>query len=313
MDLILNDLSIHQQFHDLTLFRQAIHRLMGLRQIALGFRRDLYCHRGTVNRLINPTTSVFQGLQSFSREQKLALLVWLGRQGPFWEDALEHDPNEVFECQDDIVTDTGVGEAAYRNTIGMDCRMVSLVPSVWDYAPIVVKWLADSTTEIQVHNYWDSPELEAALKLAESPIETWEQLETASRLRFDRLVFVSDSFHDLYGRPFAPGAAQRILTRLETLNRLMCEVDESGHWTPEGQRLYENHFTGERARFSDSSETEKHTFRQKLTFRDPDGNPLFCPWHGKVNHPPFRIHFSWPILPGGRLYIVYLGWKITVH
>ena len=312
VELIFNDLSIHQQFHDASLFRQAINRLMEMRGIARTSGRELYCHRGTSNLLVNSTTSLFQEIQNFPLEQKRVILSWLTRQGPFWEDALEHDFNEVFECHDDIVTDTGLGEAAYRSVLGTDCRLVSLTPSQWDYSPIIVKWLTTTTTDIQVHNHWEPQALEDAMQQTEAPVASWAHLEAQSRQRFLRLTFTRDSFKDLEGRPFAEGGAQRILKRLEVLNRLMGEVASNGQLTAEGQHLYQNYFVGERARFSDSSDTEKSQFRQKLTFRDPDGNSLFCTWHGKVNQPPFLIHFSWPVPPGGQLYVVYVGWKITI-
>ena len=313
VELIFNDLSIHQQLHDASLFRQAINRLMEMRGIALTSGRELYCHRGTSNLLVNPTTSLFQEIQNFPLEQKRVILSWLTRQGPFWEDTLEHDFNEVFECRDDIVTDTGLGETAYRNVLGTDCRLISLTPSQWDYSPIIVKWLTTTTTDIQVHNHWEPQALKGALLHAEAPVESWAQLESQSRQRFDRLTFLDGSFQDLNGRPFNYGVAERIRERLNTLNRLMGEMDNQGRMTAEGQHLYQNYFVGERAKFSDSSDTEKNQFRQKLTFRDPDGNSLFCTWHGKVNRPPFRIHFSWPVPTGGQLYVVYVGWKITVH
>ena len=312
VELIFNDLSIHQQFHDVSLFRQAINRLMEMRGIARTSGRELYCHRGTSNLLVNSTTSLFQEIQKFPLEQKRVILSWLTRQGPFGEDTLEHDFNEVFECHDDIVTDTGLGEAAYRNVLGTDCRLVSLTPSQWDYSPIIVKWLTTTTTDIQVHNHWEPHALEDALQQTEATVTSWAHLEAQSRQRFLGLTFTRDSFKDLEGRPFAEGGAQRILKRLEVLNRLMGEVASNGQLTTEGQQLYQNYFVGEKARFSDSSDTEKNQFRQKLTFRDPDGNSLFCTWHGKVNTPPFRIHFSWPVPPGGRLYVVYVGWKITI-
>ena len=285
-----------------------------MRQIARRFGRDLHCHRATVNRLVNPTTSVFQELQKFSREEKQALLVWLTQQGPFWEDVPEHDPNEWFECNGKIVTETALAEAAYCSTIGIDRPIVSLIPSTWEYSPITVTWLSESSTDIDVDNFWEPLMLETALQRVEPLAGSWTQLETTSRQRFRRLTFTADSFRYLDGQPFVPSAANRILSRLGILDRLMGLVDNAGRWTPEGQLLYQEQFIGRRAGFSDSSDTEKRQFGRELTFRHPvvTGQSLFCTWHGKVNRPPFRIHFSWPVPPGGQLYVVYIGRKITL-
>ena len=308
MELMLNELSIHEQFYSPTKLREAIGRIMTMRNIARRFGREVYCHRSALYRTVRPGTPL---LQLLSREQRSITMQWLTRQGPFWEDAPRHDPNEWFECNGDVVTEAGLAEAAYCSTIGMDRRMVSLVPSTWEYSPITVTWWRDDTTstDIYVGNYWDPPILEADLRQADPAIESWSQLETVSRQRFRQLNFTADSFRHLDGQPFAPGAAIRILSRLDILDRLWA----AGRGSPEGRRLYEDHFTGDNAWFSDSSDTEKRNFTRELTFPSPDirGESLFCTWHGKVNNPPYRIHFSWPVPPGSQLHVVYIGLKIT--
>ena len=311
VDLIFNDLSIEQQFQHESLFRQAMGRILELRRIAAGNGREVYCHRGTVNRLVNATNSVFQEIQKFPRETKLSLLLWLDKQGPFWNDSINHDPDEVFECKGDIVTETSVAEAAYYTMVGLDCSLVSLTPSAWNYSPVVVTWLTDNSTKACVPNFWEPSSLEIAFQQVEPPIASWAQMESVCRQRFQRLSFTDTSFIDLRGRPFIVSAARRIVVLLNVLNRLKGDLDNEGQLTTEGQRLYQQYFVGLNARFSDSSATEKHEFRQQLTFRDPNGGPLFCTWHGKVNNPAFRVHFSWPVPPNGQLYIAYVGRKIT--
>ena len=89
--------------------------------------------------------------------------------------------------------------------------------------------------------------------------------------------------------------------------------DEHGQRTPEGDRIYQDYFTGDKAWFTDSSESEKHNFKSSLTFLDPENKKehIFCPWHGKINTPKMRIHFSWPISHDKPLHMVYIGHKLT--
>jgi hypothetical protein len=77
---------------------------------------------------------------------------------------------------------------------------------------------------------------------------------------------------------------------------------------------YQDWFTGKRAWFTDSSDSEKVTYKQKLTFDLPDGTTELCGMHGKANSTtdPIRIHFSWPLNTAGKVYIVYIGDKITM-
>ena len=313
MELLLNDLSLHEQFPDVITFRAAIHRVMSLRQLAGSFGRELHSHHNIVNSKITPTSSLHDALQSFPQNEKRSILQWLTRLGPFWEDAAEHGPDQWMDCEDEIVTDTAVGEAAYCQFVGISRGLVSFIPSRWELSPVNVRVMSDIVHEVSVRNYWQAPELEAALREAEPPISSWAHLEAASRTTFRRLTFSADSFRYLDGQPFVPGAAARILIRLGVLDQLMGSVDASGQRTAHGNQLYQNHFTGDRAWFSDSSDSEKREFERELTFPNPQptGRSLFCTWHGKINHPPFRIHFAWPESPGAPLYVVYVGLKIT--
>ena len=315
MELLLNDLSLHGQFPDVPAFREAIHEVMSLRQVASSYGRELHSHRNISNSQISATASLYDALQTFPQNEKRSLLQWLTRMGPFWEDTAEHGPDQWMDCGDEIVTETAVGEAAYCQSIGVGRGLVSFAPSKWEYAPVSVRIVSEITTDVNVPNYWRAPQLETALREASPPITSWGQLEAASRSTFQRLTFSSDCFSYLNGQPFAPGPAARILIRLGVLDQLMASVDGSGQRTAHGHWLYQSHFTGDRAWFSDSSDSEKREFARQLTFTNPHpaGGSLFCTWHGKINHPPFRIHFAWPDGPGAPLYVVYVGLKITRH
>ena len=313
MELLLNDLSLHEQFPDISTFREAIHRVMTLRQVASNWGRELHSHRNIVNSRVNPALSLYDALQMFPLNEKRSILQWLNRRGPFWEDIAEHSPDHWIECQDEIVTDTAVGEAAYCNSIGISRGLVSLTPSRWDCSPIAARIISDTGTDVTFPNYWLQPDLETALQKTEPPISSWGQLESVSRTTYKNLTFSGDCFGHLAGQPFAPGAASRILSRLRILGKLMNAVDAAGQRTAEGHEIYRDHFSGDRAWFSDSSDSEKNEFARELTFRNPGpaGGYLFCTWHGKVNNPPFRIHFAWPERPGAPMYVVYVGLKIT--
>ena len=65
----------------------------------------------------------------------------------------------------------------------------------------------------------------------------------------------------------------------------------------------------------DPAEDEKVVFEEQLTFPHPERprERLFCPWHGKVQTPQMRIHYSDPIAGDRALYVVYVGPKITKY
>jgi hypothetical protein len=262
-----------------------------------------------------------QAVQKLSRDQRLSLLQWITQQGPFWEEARNHRPGDWLEWNGVVVTDTAVGEAAWCCLHGTERSLVSLSPSNWQFSHVPVDWRPEinGTRTVNVSNYWDAIALEAVLKNAPVPIASWDGLRAAATARCTQLTFAADAFEPLNGHPFVQGAAQRLLVLLNVLDRCKSCFDANGQRTAEGNKIYQDFFTGQAggggrgSAFSDSSESEKRDFRTELTFKHPlDGaSPLFCPWHGKVQTPQLRVHFSSPISADAPLYVVYVGPKLT--
>ena len=303
MELILNDCSIHGQFPNLEVFRDAIGRVMTIRETARRLGSDLQCHRNVVNAQVTQHLTMPQAVQALSSDKRRSLMQWLTRRGPFWEDVRQHSgDDDLLECNGKYVTDTAVGEAAYCLIHGIDRSLVSLDPSAWQVSPLVVKWHDDERVRsVEVPNYWGAEEVEATLESAPVQLGSWKDLEAVAQLRCPELTFANDSFEPLDGLPFGKGAAERLLVRIGVLNTLKNSFNERGERTLEGHALYQKHFTGCNSWFSDSSDSEKARFESELTFSHPTdpGQRLFCTWHGKVKTPQLRIHFSWPI-PGCR-------------
>ena len=317
MDLFVNELSIHGQFPDPASFRRAFGRLMAMRAVAGRFGREVYCSQGLLFAHAVAGMTMPQTIQHFSEAQRRSALGWMTRGGPFWEDIRRHGADDWLESRDAIVTDTAVGEAAYRSLIGLASGLLSITPSDWDFSPVTVTWRRtdagqeDRHTELQ--NWRADTTLEESLRTAPVSLGSWNDLQRVSILRYAGLTFGNDCFDPLDGLPFAKSAAERVLVLLDILERLSGAFDASGVRTPYGQRMYQDYFTGDNALFSDSSDTEKRNFRNHLTFPHPAdaGRTLFCPWHGKVRRMDLRLHYSWSGRAGEPVYVVYVGPKIT--
>ena len=317
MELFANEMSIHRQFNDLPTFHGALERLMGMRGVAHRFGRNVYCHRALAGAEPIPGIRMQQAVQRLADNKRRALMIWLTSGGPFWDDLRRHDPNDWLECRDEIVTDTAVGEAAYRTLLGAKCALISAVPSDWNYSPVEVSWnreaegLDDRTATIE--NWRDAVTLEARLQDAAPPIRSWTDLDDVAKARFGSLTFADRCFGPLAGIPFAKSAADRFLILLNILDRLANAFDARGAPTSGNIAIYRDYFSGENALFTDSSVSEKRRFRSGLTFPHPDkpGESLSCTWHGKVYHMTLRLHFSWPIRADEPVYVVYAGPKLT--
>ena len=139
-------------------------------------------------------------------------------------------------------------------------------------------------------------------------------MDGARSARRNQFLAKCERFSRFTGFPFAKSAAESFLVRLGILDRFARAFDADGVRTPEGQRIYQDYFTGvKNALFSDSSITEKRDFRNKLTFPHPDDprESLFCTWHGKVSHMTLRLHYWWSGKADDTVYVVYAGPKIT--
>ena len=317
MEFFANEMSIHRQFHDLPTFHSALGRLMGMRSVARRFGLDVYCHRTLLG--VEPVPGVWmqQAVQGIAANERRALMSWLTHHGPFWDDIRRHDADDWLECGDELVTDSAVGEAAYRTMHGVECALISAAPSDWDYSPVEVIWSREAEglddQNATLENWRDAATLGEWLQDAPPPIRSWADFGELSRIRFTRLTFADRCFEPLAGVPFARSAADRMLFLLSVLDRFANAFDADGSRTPEGNRISREYFSGEEALFSDSSDSEKRRFRAGLTFPHPDkpGESLFCTWHGKVSHMTLRLHFSWPVRADEPVYVVYAGPKLT--
>lgn len=251
---------------------------------------------------------------------KRTFLSWLTREGPFLEDEREHSPGTWFEFKGEVVTDTILGEAAHRtleaagSSATSNVAVTSLASSDMTEPRLAVERVEDTDrVTIEVDNIIEVAPLVAWLAAREPPIRSWTDLEARARGRCPNLTFAVSAFHALRPQPFHNGCAERLLERLEVLERLLSCFDATGAFTAAGLDLRQMHFEGKKAWFTDSSDAEKVDFKSELTFDHPDrpGEKLFCPWHGKEKSQQFRIHHSYPIAKGQPLYVVYVGPKLT--
>lgn len=317
MKLLFNELSIDGQFHDLKAFRRAVEMIMSIRNATRQFGWELQCHQNVSDTLVMPGYPMKKAVNTLTKEKRRDFLQWLTHRGSLWNNEQRHSGDDYMACDDKIVTDTAVGEAAYLCFHGILCHIVSMNPSEWMYSPVKVDWHNIETLEsIDVCNHWNADEAENAFRsVPAQPLDSWGQLETTAKNICRNLTFSPECFTPLQDIPFNKSAAEQLLQRLTTLRDFKNSIDNKGKRTEKGQKIYQMHFTGDNAWFSDSSRTEKSRFRNDMTFPHPElgGNTLFCTWHGKVKttHIPLRIHFSWPMQSHEKTYVVYVGQKIT--
>lgn len=317
MELIVNELSLHGQFENVSSFVEALSQMMAMRRVAQRYGIVVSCNSTLLNRHAVWKSDMRQALKRISESQRRSVMLWITRQGPFWDVHRKHPESEWFECRGCLITGTGLGEAAFCNMRGIECGVVSFSPSEWQDSPIQFVWKGGSDGSEQlrgsIENWYTGSDLEVSLKHLASEVKSWTDLRSVSTRRFTSLAFSSTCFDGLVGVPFVKRSANHILDLLEVLDCLAREFNDDGSRTIEGQRIYDNHFTGRQAWFSDSSNPEKQKFKHKLTFKDPRQPNIksMFGWHGKENYSLIRLHFSWPIRHRESVAVVYIGPKLT--
>ena len=321
MDLLVNDLSIQGQFRDLSSFHDALEQVV--RMCLMAERKwKIYCNRNLVNTYPIQNISMQEAVHSLDKNKCRAIMIWLTK-NLFWDDPEQrkHSENDLLECvvnmSCQVVTDTAVGEAAFRTLNDSPCGMVSAPFSSWQFSPVQVMYRSENgeaeDRSVEIENFFNLSVLESHLQKAEPPINSWYDLKKVASDRFDRLVFAEDCFKPLTDVPFKLCSAEKLVKLLDVLNQLVPGSDGRGDRTPEQWQLHENYFTGDNAHFSDSSNTEKRKFEKDLTFPHPErpGRYLFCPYHGKERSCQLRFHFNWPVQQGESVYVVYIWPKLT--
>ncbi|MET0398207.1 MAG: hypothetical protein ABW277_15505 [Longimicrobiaceae bacterium] len=316
----INDHSLQGQFPDAPAFEAILRALLASRKRSQGLRSQLRTTRTFSAQLVTFDLTVRTAMQqSRDRDLKIEVLSWLNKTGPFIDDDRLLEAEDYFEYAGVDVTEGGLGEAARRVKAGETASTFSFEGGKVDFriSPLRVDHgLADDRLGIiDVANTWTVEDLTAAALSAAAPILSWRELVLSARERFPQLL-IPDSVYlnsKLSREPFDAVIRDRALVLLSYLDGYMAGRLSNGEEGPRAREIVEKFFSGDRALFTGESTTNERAFKDDLTFPDPGkGKPIFAPWHGKISHRFFRMHFEWPVPAGAqKLKILYLGPKIT--
>lgn len=311
MQLLVNELSLDGQFQSPDSFLESLKALMACRDVSKCLGYEVYCSRSIIHRSVTRMLFFKQVVHTGDLARKVR--IWLDRDGPFWDEPPEHNPDEWYECQGQVVTETSLGEVCYKVSRNVEAALISFDPSDFLLNPLLVVWRQcdEQTDTIGIDNFWNHEDVRSFLERYRPFPTSWTLLLEQAKADFSHLTFLDSVLDAVASEPFSMIIAQRTLHLLDVLNRLKGSFDSDGALTPAGHELLQNFFHGEKAAFSDESDSNKRKFRQDLTFRTPDGGEIFCPFHGKISSRYYRIHHSWPIQHDEPLSIAYIGPKIT--
>jgi hypothetical protein len=319
MRIYLNELAFDGTFSSRDAVEKCFKGLIGARRRSPALRQALYCsvmlkdRRAYGNELLSTT------ILTFSRDERLAVLQWLNRFGPFQEMERELEENDFFSFEGVDVTDQGLGEAARRVLHDQSAAVHSPASGGrinFERTPLTVVHGLDEEPygKLHIDNSWT---IEGLIKQAEGSQEepeSWGELLRQCRLRFEKLIIGPACDGYLASHPYRPAVGRRVVELCRILQSVMDNMHADGSLTSDGEQIRQTHFVGDNSLFSDESDGNKKEFANEMTFPDPSdaSKSLTCFWHGKINSPKYRLHFEWPVKhPRTALKIAYIGPKIS--
>jgi predicted ATPase len=311
MEWHFNDLSLHGQYRDPSAVRTAFTEILELRRRRLDLAGVLFCSKGLSQRPATATLNLREAVSSIDdRNFQSALLRWLGKAGPFWEDTKVQNVEDLFYFGDEDVTYQGLGEAARRRLVQMPSESFSLSSPDQRFNEIALE-VTHGLIEAPIENV-NVPNIRGVSELATRrtvDVVSWNSMiEVASTKSY--LVLSERIGDQLKPKPFHKNLAERVLLLLDILNKMAEATNSDGGLTEVGLELHAKYFVGKNAWFSSEYPEDEKVF----TFPNPDGpGNLYCPWHGKTKQgDQTRIHFEWPRPDKQRkVKVVYIGTKIT--
>lgn len=310
--IVFNDASLHGQFTSSEPFRESLRGIWEIRSFLVEKGLHLKVCRSVRAKKVTPSQTFYEVMGAMPREIKTRLLLWLDREGPYWDDNRLHSDSEYFECCDEVVTDTGAAEAAACHAEGGATWLFSITPSKFQARPLQVRWLGRAAGDLTLDlpNGWTLEHAAECFSSFERPLAAWSELLDWAARECPNLDLSPEILEQLPTQ-FIPNVANRSQVLLGALNEIVGHL-KTGNQSAFNQ-LRGEWMQGDRARFSPSSESELNEFSKELTFRNArTGQDVLCSWHGKIQTPQYRIHFEWPLPEGEeRLFVAYIGPKIT--
>lgn len=323
MQVYLNELSLNGQFQNEHDFYEWLSSLLVLRDNYLSFSSQFFCLRSVLEKKATPTMTMREAVKEKKfRDYESKVIQWLSRSGPFISTTENnsficyHNDQDLMSSSIEYIVSNGLHEDSFNT------YLLSFPDSEnFSYSPLKLILLSDeSGTDVSLclKNFISLTDLEEEIKnniKNHSPdffeCSSWQGFYDYVSKEFISVELPKRVLSLLEKETFNEVICKSSLKLIKVLNDLILSLNDDGLFTPKTNEIIAMYFTGGRALFTTESRTNKNDFEKEMTFSVND-NEVFCPWHGKISHNNFRMHFSYPLIKGqNKIHIVYLGPKIT--
>jgi hypothetical protein len=231
---LLNDTSLHGQFTSCEDVIAPLKRVYEIRQELQKNGFKLGIHSRVSARPATAEYDLRNALFRANRRDITALiLTWFDKDGPFWDNPPRHDPNECFECNNDLVASSALAEAAILvlEEGRPEADIVSFRPSRFEQDPLSVLWRGrpDGDVSVSVRNHVSAETLPIRFHELERPVQSWTELLQRLHQKCPNLLF-SPHILGQVGTSFEPNVAERCLVLLPLLDQMVFAARERNYW-----------------------------------------------------------------------------------
>ncbi len=315
VEWILNELSLERRYENSNEFLKELEVLFKFKSENKIFGDSFLCPRGIgdVEVVVNKKFSQVIMTEA-PRNIRAPVMSWISKRGPFWCDVRRHTEDDYFEYEKIDVTNKGLGECARKYFLSEHCGSFSF-SGPFNISPLAVTHgLPEEPIGIyDIENVWALESALLSLRHFTPKPKSWSDALLSLSSIYTNIIFSPKLIEQISVMPFSFAVYDRMNELCRTLSDYLNSRTDEGKSTPRTDEIYNDHFRGRKAWFSDETDADKRDFEHELKFLDSRDNKVKnYSFHGKIKTPQVRIYFEWPILESQKdIQIVYFGPKIT--
>jgi hypothetical protein len=307
---VFNDLSLQKNYTDVSSLKNDLKELADFYDAGKRFEHTVYLHRDAIKQLSvlkTPFHGALKDTRFFTQSQRAKIYIMLDKTSPVLPDDTAIPSGLAFYYEGQAIPNTGLAECAYQAYMEESTSTYSLSGSCFRKNTLIVSIKQNDTSlsELPIENYFSLSDFNQKLQSLRGPMRSWESFFNFTELRYKWVECTDELRIPLRRQAFEQRLADKIICRMDALEQMADAQSEEIFL-----ELEKKYCHGDRAWFTDESETRKHELKDKLTFM-VDGIKTLCSYHGKISYRTFRIHFTPRPKRGEKIYIAYIGYRIT--
>lgn len=304
MDCIFNDLSFCEVVNSKQEFLCAFADIENFYKIGNQYNHSVYIHVQSLYSTAICGLDFRSAVNSFcDKEKKRKIFILLHATVLSLPENTAIPDGCSFFYNEQEIPHTGLSESAFRIFMEEKSHSFGLCCPNYDFSILPVEIKSGSERDIvEVPNVSNIDTFKGALAAAEPEAQSWDEVLNRAR-RLPHIQIEDSAVKALARESFEVSLGKSVLRVLQAIEDIASSSGDSYH------ELTRKYCHGDRAIFSDESETRIATLRDKLFFW-VSGERQLCSFHGKIRHRDFRIHMDKQPIPDSIVHIVHIGYKI---